>query len=177
MAALAHLDDDQKSAALPCFTARAQSARLTHGRPIGKCAWCACRSCCLTEMAPVLFAAMRRSLRTGRRAQRHFFRFRKETEHRAIETPPGRQAVIEGRPAVNTKTGRLVVLLFGFAVAGFVSDAGAQTESRTKDRDAAIEKCIARAHREYPDPGESEAIFRARSASYKACMAENGQAP
>lgn len=75
----------------PCFRARAQSARLTHGRPIGKCAWCACRTCCLTEMVPVLFAAMRRSLRTGRRAQRHSFRFQKETERRfAIETPPGR---------------------------------------------------------------------------------------
>ena len=77
---------------------------------------------------------------------------------------------------MNTKKGRLVVLLFGLAVVGFVSDAGAQTE-KAKDRDAAIEKCIARAHREYPDPGESEVIFRARSASYKACMAENGQAP
>jgi hypothetical protein len=77
---------------------------------------------------------------------------------------------------VNTKTGRLVALLFGLAVAGFVSDAGAQTE-KAKDRDAAIEKCIARAHREYPDPAESEVIFHARAASYRACMAENGQAP
>jgi hypothetical protein len=77
---------------------------------------------------------------------------------------------------VNTKTGRLVALSFGLAVTGFVADAGAQTE-KAKDRDAAIEKCIARAHREYPDPGEAEAIFRARAASYKACMAENGQAP
>lgn len=176
MAAAVHLDD-QKRAACRCLRARPQTALLTHRRPIGKCGLCACRTCCLTEMVPVLFAAMRRSLRAGRRAQRHFFKFQKEAERRfAIETPPGRQAVIEGRPAVNTKTGRLVVLLFGFAVAGFVSDAGAQTE-RAKDRDAAIEKCIARAHREYPDPGESEAIFRARSASYKACMAENGQAP
>ena len=64
-----------------------------------------------------------------------------------------------------------------FAAAGFGSNAGAQTEVKAKDRDAAIEKCIARAHREYPDPGEAEAIFRARAASYKACMAENGQAP
>jgi hypothetical protein len=77
---------------------------------------------------------------------------------------------------VNTKKGRLVVLLFGLAVAGFVSDAGAQTE-KAKGRDAAIEKCIARAHHEYPDPGESEVIFRARASAYKACMAENGQAP
>jgi len=78
---------------------------------------------------------------------------------------------------VNTKTGRLVALLFGLAAAGFVSDAGAQTEVKAKDRDAIIEKCIARAHREYPDPAESEVLFRARTASYKACMAENGQAP
>ena len=77
---------------------------------------------------------------------------------------------------MNKKTGRLVALSFGLAVAGFVSDAGAQ-EGKAKERDATIEKCIARAHREYPDPGEAEAIFRARAASYKACMAENGQAP
>jgi hypothetical protein len=79
---------------------------------------------------------------------------------------------------VNTKTGRLVALLSGLAAGGFVSDAGAQTESKaTKERDAIIEKCIARAHREYPDPGEADVIFHARAASYKACMAENGQAP
>ena len=78
---------------------------------------------------------------------------------------------------MNTRTVCFVALLFGFAVAVFGSDAGAQTDVRANDRDAAIEKCIARAHREYPDPGEAEAIFRARAASYKACMAENGQAP
>jgi hypothetical protein len=78
---------------------------------------------------------------------------------------------------MNTKTRGFVRILFGLAVAGFVSDAGAQTESKAKDRDAAIEKCIARAHREYPDPGETDILFRARAASYKACMAENGQAP
>ena len=78
---------------------------------------------------------------------------------------------------MNIKTRGFIPLLFGLAVAGFVSDAGAQTDVKAKDRDAAIEKCIARAHREYPDPGESEVLFRARSASYKACMAENGQAP
>jgi len=74
---------------------------------------------------------------------------------------------------VNTRTVCFVALLFGFAVAVFGSDAGAQTEVKAKDRDAAIEKCIARAHREYPDPGEAEGIriFRARAASYKACMA------
>jgi hypothetical protein len=78
---------------------------------------------------------------------------------------------------MNIKTRGFVPLLFGWVVAGFVSDAGAQTEVKAKDRDAAIEKCIARAHREYPDPGESEVLFKARAASYKACMAENGQAP
>jgi hypothetical protein len=78
---------------------------------------------------------------------------------------------------MNIKTRGFVPLLFGWAVAGFVSDAGAQTEVRAKNRDAAIEKCIARAHREYPDPGESDVLFKARAASYKACMAENGQAP
>jgi hypothetical protein len=88
-----------------------------------------------------------------------------------------RQLFVEERPTMNTKTVCLVALLYGFAAAGFGSNAGAQTEVKAKDRDAAIEKCIARAHREYPEPGEAEAIFRARAASYKACMAENGQAP
>jgi hypothetical protein len=78
---------------------------------------------------------------------------------------------------VNSETGRLAALLFGLAMGGFVSAAGAQTDVREKDRDAAIEKCIARAHREYPDPAESDVLFRARAASYKACVAENGQAP
>ena len=63
---------------------------------------------------------------------------------------------------MDTKTVWFVALLIGFAAARFGSDAGAQTEVKAKDRDAAIEKCIARAHREYPDPGEAEAIFRAR---------------
>jgi hypothetical protein len=78
---------------------------------------------------------------------------------------------------MNIKTGSFFPLLFGLAVVGLVSDAGAQTEVKEKVRDAAIEKCIARAHREYPDPGESDVLFRARTTSYKACMAENGQIP
>jgi hypothetical protein len=78
---------------------------------------------------------------------------------------------------VNSETGRFAALLFGLAVGAFVSTAGAQTDVKEKVRDAAIEKCIARAHREYPDPAESDVLFRARAASYKACMAENGQAP
>jgi len=90
---------------------------------------------------------------------------------------PGKTAFRKGRPTVNSKTVCFVALLFGLAPTDMVSDATAQTVVKTKERDAAIEKCIARAHREYPDPGEAEAIFRARAASYKACMAENGQAP
>jgi hypothetical protein len=78
---------------------------------------------------------------------------------------------------MHIKTGGFVPLLFGLMVAGFAADAEAQTEVKAKDRDAAIEKCIARAHREYPDPGEADVLFRARAASYKACMAENGQVP
>jgi len=84
---------------------------------------------------------------------------------------------MEGRPTVNTKMGRYVALQLALAAVGFASDANAQTDVKAKDRDAAIEKCIARAHREYPDPAESEVLFRARTASYKACMAENGQPP
>lgn len=69
---------------------------------------------------------------------------------------------------------RVVALTLGMALSGLVSHAAAQD---SKKRDETIEKCIARAHREYPDPGEAETFYRARSAVYKACMVENGEAP
>jgi hypothetical protein len=72
-------------------------------------------------------------------------------------------------------TVRVGGLIFGTVLFGLASHAMAQDTSQK--RDAAIEKCIARAHSEYRDPGEAEAIYRARSAVYKACMAENGEAP
>lgn len=68
----------------------------------------------------------------------------------------------------------VLVLAMGLALPAFVSHVAAQD---SKKRDDIIAKCIARAHKEYPDPGESETFYRGRAASYKACMAENGQAP
>jgi hypothetical protein len=73
-----------------------------------------------------------------------------------------------------TATARVVALTLGMAVFGLAPHAAAQD---TKKRDTTIEKCIARAHSEYPDPGEAETYYRARSAVYKACMMENGEAP
>jgi hypothetical protein len=75
---------------------------------------------------------------------------------------------------MHTAKARVVVLTLGMTLFGVVSHAAAEDSPK---RDATIEKCIARAHREYPDPGEAEAYFRARSAVYKACMAENGEVP
>jgi uncharacterized membrane protein len=73
-----------------------------------------------------------------------------------------------------TAATRAMALTLGMALFGVVSNAAAQD---TQKRDATMEKCIARAHSEYPDPGEAEAIYLARSAAYKACMAENGEEP
>ena len=38
----------------------AQSALLTHGLPLGKCALCACRTCCLTSWLAVAGVSPRR---------------------------------------------------------------------------------------------------------------------
>jgi hypothetical protein len=70
---------------------------------------------------------------------------------------------------------RVVALLLGMILFGLAPHATAQDTN--KKRDAVIEKCIALAHREYRDPGEAETFYRARTAVYKACMAENGEAP
>ena len=75
---------------------------------------------------------------------------------------------------MHTAKACVVVLTLGMTLFGVVSRAAGEDSPK---RDAAIQKCIVRAHREYPDPGEAEAYFRARSAVYKACMAENGEAP
>jgi len=75
---------------------------------------------------------------------------------------------------MHTAAARVVALTFGVTLFGHIPHAAAQD---SKKRDATIEKCIARAHREYPDPGEAETFYRARTAVYKACMAENGEAP
>ena len=75
---------------------------------------------------------------------------------------------------MHTAKACVVVLTLGMTLFGVASHAAAADSPK---RDATIEKCIARAHREYSDPGEAEAYFRARSAVYKACMVENGEAP
>jgi hypothetical protein len=72
-------------------------------------------------------------------------------------------------------TARVLALIFGTMLFGLASHATAQDTN--KKRDAVIEKCIARAHREYRDPGEAETFYRARTAVYKSCMFENGEAP
>jgi hypothetical protein len=71
--------------------------------------------------------------------------------------------------AVNTTIGAIFVAL---SVAAFASQASAQL---TPQREAAIERCIAQAHQQWPG-GDQEA-HRQRVASYKACMTAAGQNP
>lgn len=67
---------------------------------------------------------------------------------------------------------KLTLVLAGLCVAAFATQASAQN---TAQRDAAIEKCIAQAHQQWPG-GDQEA-HRQRVATYKACMVAAGQAP
>jgi len=76
---------------------------------------------------------------------------------------------------MNTARAGVLTLTACLAMTCYVHDVAAQT--RSKQREVVMEKCIARAHREYPDPGESQTFSAGRVATYKACMAENGQNP
>jgi len=70
-------------------------------------------------------------------------------------------------------TSKLVLaLLAGFSVAAFASQASAQGNQQ---RDAAIEKCIAQAHQQWP--GNDQEAHRQRVAVYKSCMTAAGLAP
>jgi hypothetical protein len=65
-----------------------------------------------------------------------------------------------------------IALLAGLSVAAFASDVLAQDSPQ---RDAAISKCTAAAHRQYPsDSGDNQ---EGRTAVYKACMTREGQRP
>jgi len=57
-------------------------------------------------------------------------------------------------------------------VAAFASSASAQL---TPQREAAIEKCIAQAHQQWP--GGTDQAHQQRVAVYKACMTAAGQNP
>ena len=65
-----------------------------------------------------------------------------------------------------------IALLFGLSVAGAASLASAQD---TPQRDAAIGKCVAEAHKQFPGDGMSTQSDRI--AAYKACMTREGQRP
>ena len=64
------------------------------------------------------------------------------------------------------------ILVVTLCLAGFAPPVSAQT---TPQRDAAIEKCIAQAHEQWP--GGSQEDHRQRVATYKACMIAAGQNP
>jgi len=72
---------------------------------------------------------------------------------------------------MGTMNGIFVAVTVVLAVTAFASQASAQDR-----RDATIEKCIMRAHAEWPDSG-IEGVARQRAAVYKACMAEAGERP
>ncbi|MBX9827469.1 MAG: hypothetical protein K2Y27_21055 [Xanthobacteraceae bacterium] len=75
--------------------------------------------------------------------------------------------------AINTTIAAIVAVL---CVAAFASYAAAQATSQaTAQRDAAIERCIAQAHQQFP--GNDQVTQSNRVAAYKACMTAAGQAP
>ena len=65
-----------------------------------------------------------------------------------------------------------LALLVGLSVATFASQALAQDSPQ---RDAAIGKCVAEAHKQFP--GEGMSTQSDRIAAYKACMVREGQRP
>ena len=65
-----------------------------------------------------------------------------------------------------------LALLVGLSVTVFAAQAFAQD---TAQRDAAIAKCVAEAHKQFP--GESQDTQSDRTAAYKACMTKAGQRP
>ena len=66
----------------------------------------------------------------------------------------------------------LALLLTALSVTAFASQALAQDSAQ---RDAAIGKCIAEAHKQFP--GQSMDTQSDRTAAYKACMTREGQRP
>jgi hypothetical protein len=65
-----------------------------------------------------------------------------------------------------------LALLVGLSVTAFAPQALAQDAQR----DAAIRKCIAQAHKEFPGD-YSQALEGDRAAAYAACMTKEGQRP
>ena len=65
-----------------------------------------------------------------------------------------------------------LALLVGLSVTAFAPQALAQDAKR----DAAIRKCIAQAHKEFPGD-YSQALEGDRTAAYRACMAKEGLQP
>ena len=66
---------------------------------------------------------------------------------------------------------KFLALLIGISIASFASQVFAQDAQR----DAAIAKCIAEAHKQFPQ--ESLQLQGDRIAAYKACMTREGQRP
>ena len=64
-----------------------------------------------------------------------------------------------------------LALMVGLSVTAFASQALAQMAAR----DAAIAKCVAVAHQQFPGDGMSTQSDRV--AAYKACMTKEGQQP
>ena len=65
----------------------------------------------------------------------------------------------------------ILALLVGLSAITFAQQAVAQDAAR----DAAISRCVAEAHKQFP--GESQDTQSGRTAAYKACMTKAGFAP
>jgi len=78
----------------------------------------------------------------------------------------------EGRLIMRTIDTTIAAIFAALLVAAVASPASAQV---TPQREAAIERCIAQAHQQWP--GGDEEAHRQRVAAYKACMTAAGQNP
>ena len=69
--------------------------------------------------------------------------------------------------------------LLGACVAVMLASpqAATQTAQQGGARDAAIRRCIAEAHRQYPEPGGGQSQDMQRADVYKACMVAAGFQP
>jgi hypothetical protein len=92
---------------------------------------------------------------------------------------PARFGQPELRKQAMSMTRRLSLGLLGACVAVMLASpqAATQTAQQGGARDAAIRRCIAEAHRQYPEPGGGQSQDMQRADVYKACMVAAGFQP
>src|SRR5262249_4556854 len=92
---------------------------------------------------------------------------------------PARFRQPELRKQAMSMTRKFSLGLLGAFVAVMLTSqqAAAQTAQQGEARDAAIRRCIAEAHRQYPEPSGGQSQDMQRADVYKACMVAAGFQP